>query len=73
MKIFKVGDKGRGVCYKCTSFVDTTYNLRDVSFSDGSGIVKNILVGVCDCCDSVVALPHQSTPAVKKQLNFQKL
>jgi hypothetical protein len=46
--------------------------LRDVPFSDGGGTVSNVLVGVCDCCDSVAVLPHQSTPVVNKQLQTQR-
>jgi hypothetical protein len=72
MNILKVGDKGKAACDKCRAFVVTTYKLRDVPFSDNSGIVKSVLVGVCDGCDSVVALPHQSTPMVKKQLEKQR-
>ena len=44
MKILNVGDKGTAACYVCESFVDTTYSLKDVPFSDNSGIAKNILV-----------------------------
>ncbi|GAC26076.1 hypothetical protein GMES_3801 [Paraglaciecola mesophila KMM 241] len=46
--------------------------LRDVPFSDGSGTVKNALAGVCDSCNEVVLIPHQSTPAIKKQLDTHK-
>lgn len=66
MKILKVGDKSKAICQDCKSLVGTTFKLRNVPFSDGSGIVKNILAGVCDECDRVVAIPHQSTPAIKK-------
>ncbi len=69
MKILKVGDTQRAVCQQCGAFKPITFQLRDVPFSDGSGIVKNVLVGVCDECDSVAVLPHQSTPAVKQQLD----
>ncbi|MDT7525393.1 MULTISPECIES: hypothetical protein [Idiomarinaceae] len=72
MKIFKVGDSHKAACTTCQSFGDTTFQLRDVPFSDGSGIVKNVLVGVCDKCDSVVLLPHQSTPAVKRQYETKR-
>lgn len=72
MKIFKVGDSHKAACTTCQSFGDTTFQLRDVPFSDGSGIVKNVLVGVCDKCDSVVLLPHQSTPAVKRQYEAKR-
>lgn len=72
MKIVKVGDTQKAACHQCGRFEDVTYKLRDVPFSDGKGVVKNVLVGVCDCCDSVAVLPHQSTPAVRKQLETQR-
>lgn len=72
MKIFKVGDTQKAACNQCMSFKDVTFKLRDVPFNDGSGIVKKVLVGVCDCCDSVIVLPHQSTPAIKKELEVQR-
>lgn len=67
-----VGDSKKAVCTQCGSFQKITFRLKDTPFSDGSGIVKNVLVGVCDSCDSVAILPHQSTPAVKKQLEKQR-
>ncbi len=72
MKILKVGDTKKAACNTCESFQNVTFQLRNTPFSDGSGIVKNVLVGVCNACDSVVVLPHQSTPAVKKQLEKQR-
>ena len=72
MKIYKVGDKQKAVCESCQSLTGATFMLRDVPFSDGSGTVKNVLAGVCDSCNEVVLIPHQSTPAIKKQLDTQK-
>lgn len=72
MKIFKVGDTQKAVCSNCHSLRTATFKLRDVPFSDGSGVVKNVLVGVCDSCDEVCLLPHQSTPMVHKQLEAQR-
>ena len=72
MNILKVDDKGQAICEDCKAIVETTYLLRNVPFSDQSGVVKNVLVGVCDQCDSVISLPHQSTPLVKKQLDKQR-
>jgi hypothetical protein len=72
MKIFKVGESQKAACSKCQSFENATFQLRDVPFSDGRGIVKNVLVGVCDKCDSVTVLPHQSTPAVKRQYEAKR-
>ena len=73
MTLLKVGDKGKAACDTCKAFVTTTYSLKNVPFSDNSGVVANLLVGVCDGCESVVTLPHQSTPAVKEQLEQQRL
>src|SRR5882672_8646022 len=63
MKIFVENEKGRAVCHR-DGVTTTTYLYRDVPFSDGSGVVKNILVGVCDKCADVIAVPPQSTPAI---------
>jgi hypothetical protein len=72
MRIFRVGDTQKAACNNCKSFKNVTFQLRDVPFNDGSGTVKNVLVGVCDCCNSVIVLPHQSTPAVKRELEVQR-
>lgn len=65
MKLLTTGDKGKAICYHCNALVQTTYKRRDVPFSDGIGMAKNILAGVCDQCDRVATTPAQSTPAIK--------
>lgn len=72
MKIFKVGDSKKAICEHCGTLQLATFKLRDVPLSDGSSVVKNVLAGVCDHCDHVCLLPHQSTPAVKAQLDAQR-
>lgn len=64
MKLFVQGQKGKAIC-EADGLVSTTFMYRDVPFSDGTGIVRNILVGVCDTCGDVVSIPPQSTPAIK--------
>ena len=64
MKLLREGDQERAVCFRCGAVTPTTYRRRDVPFSDGSGIATNILVGTCDVCDAVIAIPPQSTPAI---------
>ena len=66
MNLYAPGDKGRAICHEC-GLVTTTFAYKDVPFSDGSGLVKDILVAVCDQCASVVAIPPQSTPAIKAE------
>lgn len=65
MKLFRAGEKSQGICENCRGLVNATFHYRDVPFSDGSGIVKDILTLVCDTCDEVIATPAQSTPAIK--------
>jgi hypothetical protein len=66
MKLLFEGDHGKGLCEYCQQVVTTTYVRRDAPFSDGHGEAKNILAGVCDVCDTIVAIPAQSTPALKE-------
>ncbi|GEO38570.1 hypothetical protein SAE02_27180 [Skermanella aerolata] len=64
MKIYHEADKSRAMCEN-DGLVTTTFAYRDVPFRDGSGIVKDILVAVCDKCGDVVAIPPQSSLAIK--------
>ena len=66
MKVYKAGEKSKAVCEGCKATVATTFTYRDVPFDDGTGIVKDILVSVCESCEAVVAIPAQSTPAIKR-------
>lgn len=66
MKIHLEGDKGKALCHRCGDVVRTTFVRRDVPFSDGSGLARNILVGACDVCGDTVAIPAQSTPAISR-------
>lgn len=66
MKILFEGDTGKALCEHCQAVVTTRYLRRDVPFSDGQGLARDILVGVCDGCDTVVAIPPQSTPAIRE-------
>jgi hypothetical protein len=66
MKFYEAGDKSKAICESCKALVPTTFQYRDVAFDDGSGCVKDILVAVCDHCDTVVSIPAQSTPAIKR-------
>ena len=71
-RIFREGDKGVALCEHCKGRVTTTYTRRDVPLSDGTDTVKDVMVGVCDICDSVVVLPQQSTPRVARVLEKQR-
>ncbi len=65
-------DAGQAVCSNCKKMVDTTYRLRDVPLNDDNGVVKNILIGVCDVCAETVSMPQQSAAAVQKELQSRR-
>lgn len=68
MKLYRAGDKSKALCETCQAVVDTTFCYRDVPFDTPPGVVKGILVASCNTCGSVVAIPAQSTPAIKGAL-----
>ena len=65
-KLYEEGEKSKAICESCQQVVSSTFARRNVPFSDGKGEVKDILVSVCDLCDQVVAIPAQSTPAIRE-------
>lgn len=65
-KIYNPGDKSRAICGQCAQLVTTTFVYRNVPFDDGQGEARNILVAACDTCGQVVAIPAQSTPAIRR-------
>ncbi|HEV3422394.1 MAG TPA: hypothetical protein VG105_01155 [Paraburkholderia sp.] len=65
-KLYEEGEKSKAICERCQQLVSTTFVRRDVPFSDGTGEASNILAAVCDHCDEVVAIPAQSTPAIRE-------
>ena len=64
MKLYRDGDRSRAFCADCAKVVSTVFTRRDVPFSDGKGVVKNILAGTCEHCGQVVTIPAQSAPAI---------
>lgn len=70
--IKQVGQKSKAICNHCKRVVSGTYAIRDMKFIDRPGVVKDILVLVCDECNNIVATPPQSTPAIKAAIDSQK-
>lgn len=64
----RVGDVKTAACFSCQSFQVVRFQKRDVAMRDGSGIVSDILVGVCERCDSVSVIPQQAVPQIRSQL-----
>ena len=66
MKLRRAGERSRAI-READGLSPTTFAYRDVSFNDGSGVAKQVLVGVCDRCGQVVSFPPQSTPAIRAE------
>lgn len=66
-------DTGRALCGECKAITETTYVIRDVNLSDGSGVLSGLLVGVCNTCDTICSMPDQSVEKVRALVSGQKL
>ena len=65
MKLLASGDTAAAICDR-DGMVMASYQYRDVPFSEGHGLAKDILAGVCPACDRVIITPPQSTPAIHR-------
>jgi hypothetical protein len=72
MKLNKVGEKSKAICPFCKELRTTTFTERDVPLSSGKGLVRDVLVAVCDTCAQVVAIPQQSVPRIKETICYSR-
>lgn len=66
MRILKEGDTSEAICESCKSRVAVHYEFRTVHLEESNVDVDDVLVGVCDECDSIVSIPAQSFPRLKE-------
>ena len=72
LTVYKEGEKSRAICSFCEELTSTTFRNRDVPIR-GKPITVNILAGVCDTCDKVIAVPQQEVPKITAALSsFEK-
>ena len=57
----------KAICFTCEGLVTTTQKMRDIPTSTGK-VIPNLLVDVCDICDSAVSCHHSSVAAIKEYL-----
>jgi hypothetical protein len=72
MTLHKLGEKSRAICPFCKQLRTTTFREREVPLSSGKGVVKDLLLAVCDTCDHVVSIPQQSVPRVKEAVRSSR-
>jgi hypothetical protein len=71
MSFIRGGTKSKGICYDCRCVVDITFRKGTFTPSEGryKGITfEDLLLGYCDICGELVALPHESTLHMKKRI-----
>lgn len=56
----KEGKKSKAICSDCKKVVSTTFETRSLDGKRGNFCSQSLLVSVCDSCNKIVALPHQS-------------
>ena len=54
------GDVSATTCSVCGKQVSTRYETRDIRMQRSAVTYSNILVGVCNECNSTISLPRQS-------------
>jgi RNase P subunit RPR2 len=64
--MLKVGDLSRGICEQCGRVVETRFEYRTFQLEVPRIDVPAVLVSVCVTCDTVVAVPYQSSPRLNE-------
>ena len=64
LKVWKVGDRSRGLCERCVRVVSTRFERRPLQLEDVAVPVPDLLVGVCEECAEVISIPPQSMPRI---------
>jgi hypothetical protein len=64
VKIYKEGEKSKGICEKCGEIVTTTFRYADLPY-DGH-IIPDVLQDFCDVCGTAVSIPHQSSYRIRE-------
>lgn len=66
---FEYDKPKKALCDNCGKFIEVKYKKRSIKISKNIKIC-GILVGVCNECNEMVVLPHDSNKEVRRQLNL---
>lgn len=67
MKVFEEGEAIKGICKTCRKVVPATFRLVDFKVKPNI-IVPNMLVSVCNHCESIIGIPPQSSLQISEAL-----
>jgi hypothetical protein len=60
------GDTSATNCTVCRKQVNARFETRDLRMNRSAVTFSNILVSVCDECDSMIGLPRQSVAQIRE-------
>lgn len=72
MKIWKDGDKSRVLCPSCQRKTNVVFKRRSVTQSAPAVTAEDVQVAVCEECDQVAMIPHQSMPKLRAAIQKPK-
>lgn len=64
--MWSAGDIVACNCPNCRQVVQSRFELRNVRMPRSRLSVPNVLVDVCNLCDSVIGIPSQSIPQLRE-------
>lgn len=65
MSLYNENDTGKAVCFHCKKITNITFKTKNMRI--GQKTVDDVLVGICDICGHVIALPAQHSNLTKVQ------
>lgn len=72
MGIKNEGDVFKAICEKCKILSSGTYQVRNYTIQSTKGAVPlETLVGVCNGCNDIIAIPRQSVADIQDAMNQQ--
>ncbi|GEM_PF-5598117 len=73
VRMFKPGEVIKALCGHCGEIRTSTFHYRDYKSPASKKIVHNVLQAFCIVCNTLTAIPDQSAPKIKEQLEDQTL
>ena len=65
LKFWIKGDQSEALCHICETWREITFTRRSFFLEQSNVDVKEVLVGVCNTCDTTISIPHQSSRKLK--------
>jgi hypothetical protein len=66
LKIWHQGERSEALCSQCGDWRETEFRYRTFRLEKSKKDVSDVLVAVCTVCDTILAVPHQSTPKLRE-------